>query len=83
MAAIRVIMSLILESSTSALAISFIKVHIFPHLSHFLQTHKIDPSNHYLRLKVWADNQMRFFVPKLEDDISDLVRKRILKDLIM
>eukprot|EP00064_Thunnus_orientalis_P001261 superscaffoldBa00000085_g1263 len=40
-------------------------------------THKIDPSGHYLRLKVWVDNQMLFYVPKLEEDISDLLYKEI------
>ena len=44
-----------------------------------LQTHKIDPSCHYLRLKVWIDNQMLFYVPKLEEDISDLVRNHTPK----
>uniref|UniRef100_A0A8C2ZIV6 TIAM Rac1 associated GEF 1 n=1 Tax=Cyclopterus lumpus TaxID=8103 RepID=A0A8C2ZIV6_CYCLU len=34
----------------------------------------LDPSGHYLRLKIWVDNQMLFYVPKLEEDISDLVR---------
>uniref|UniRef100_A0A8D3BQ49 TIAM Rac1 associated GEF 1 n=1 Tax=Scophthalmus maximus TaxID=52904 RepID=A0A8D3BQ49_SCOMX len=41
-------------------------------LSTICKTHKIDRSGHYLRLKVWADNQMLLCVPKLEDDISDL-----------
>lgn len=47
-------------------------------LSHFLQTHKLDPSNHYLRLKVWNDGQVLFYVPKHEEDISDVVRKHTL-----
>ncbi|XP_040006587.1 T-lymphoma invasion and metastasis-inducing protein 1-like isoform X1 [Xiphias gladius] len=46
-------------------------------LSTICKTHKIDPSAHYLRLKVWVDNQMLFFVPKLEDDMSDLLYKEI------
>ncbi|XP_023258321.1 T-lymphoma invasion and metastasis-inducing protein 1-like [Seriola lalandi dorsalis] len=46
-------------------------------LSAICKTHKIDPSSHYLRLKVWVENQMLFFVPKLEDDISDLLYKEI------
>uniref|UniRef100_A0A4W6FXJ6 TIAM Rac1 associated GEF 1 n=1 Tax=Lates calcarifer TaxID=8187 RepID=A0A4W6FXJ6_LATCA len=41
-------------------------------LSANCKTHKLDPSSHYLRLKVWVDNQMLLYVPKLEDDISDL-----------
>uniref|UniRef100_A0A3Q1EDJ9 TIAM Rac1 associated GEF 1a n=1 Tax=Acanthochromis polyacanthus TaxID=80966 RepID=A0A3Q1EDJ9_9TELE len=44
-------------------------------LSSICQTHKIDPSGHYLRLKVWVDNQMLYYVPKFEEDVSDLVRK--------
>ncbi|CAK6969114.1 rho guanine nucleotide exchange factor TIAM1-like [Scomber scombrus] len=46
-------------------------------LSTVCKTHKIDPSSHYLRLKVWIDNQMLFYVPKLEEDISDLLYKEI------
>ncbi|KAM9348065.1 rho guanine nucleotide exchange factor TIAM1-like [Symphorus nematophorus] len=46
-------------------------------LSTICKTHKIDPSGHYLRLKVWIDNQMLFYVPKLEEDISDLLYKEI------
>ncbi|XP_074527920.1 rho guanine nucleotide exchange factor TIAM1-like [Halichoeres trimaculatus] len=41
------------------------------------KTHKIDPSGHYLRLKVWVDNQTLFYVPKLEEEISDLLYKEI------
>uniref|UniRef100_A0A665UPS8 T-lymphoma invasion and metastasis-inducing protein 1-like n=1 Tax=Echeneis naucrates TaxID=173247 RepID=A0A665UPS8_ECHNA len=41
------------------------------------KTHKIDPSSHYLRLKVWVDNQMLFFIPKLEDEIADMLYKEI------
>lgn len=48
-------------------------------LSRFLQTHKLEPSSHYLRLKVWNAGQMLFYVPKLEEDISDVVRKHTLK----
>uniref|UniRef100_A0A3Q3JWW3 TIAM Rac1 associated GEF 1a n=1 Tax=Monopterus albus TaxID=43700 RepID=A0A3Q3JWW3_MONAL len=44
-------------------------------LSAVCKNHKIDPSSHYLRLKVCADNQMLLYVPKLEEDISELVRK--------
>ncbi|GLD71048.1 T-lymphoma invasion and metastasis-inducing protein 1-like protein [Lates japonicus] len=46
-------------------------------LSTNCKTHKLDPSSHYLRLKVWVDNQMLLCVPKLEDDISDLLYKEI------
>uniref|UniRef100_A0A8D0A739 TIAM Rac1 associated GEF 1 n=1 Tax=Sander lucioperca TaxID=283035 RepID=A0A8D0A739_SANLU len=46
-------------------------------LSTICKTHKIDPSGHYLRLKMWIDNQMLFYVPKLEEDISDLLYKEI------
>uniref|UniRef100_A0A671W2E4 TIAM Rac1 associated GEF 1 n=1 Tax=Sparus aurata TaxID=8175 RepID=A0A671W2E4_SPAAU len=48
-------------------------------LSTTCKTHKIDPSCHYLRLKVWIDNQMLFYVPRPEEDISDLVRKHAPK----
>ncbi|XP_030602270.1 T-lymphoma invasion and metastasis-inducing protein 1-like [Archocentrus centrarchus] len=41
------------------------------------KTHKIDPSGHYLRLKIWVDNQMLYYVPAFEEDISDLVYKEI------
>uniref|UniRef100_A0A3P8TYC7 TIAM Rac1 associated GEF 1 n=1 Tax=Amphiprion percula TaxID=161767 RepID=A0A3P8TYC7_AMPPE len=50
-------------------------------LSSICQTHKIDPSGHYLRLKVWVDNQMFYYVPKFEEDVSDLLmehRKAII-----
>ncbi|XP_019952842.2 rho guanine nucleotide exchange factor TIAM1 isoform X1 [Paralichthys olivaceus] len=46
-------------------------------LSTICKNHKIDRSSHYLRLKVWVDNKMLFFVPQLEDDVSDLVYKEI------
>ncbi|TKS82965.1 T-lymphoma invasion and metastasis-inducing protein 1 [Collichthys lucidus] len=46
-------------------------------LSAICKTHKIDPSGHYLCLKVWIDGQMLIYVPKLEEDISDLVYKEI------
>ncbi|KAM6984184.1 rho guanine nucleotide exchange factor TIAM1 isoform 1-T2 [Tautogolabrus adspersus] len=46
-------------------------------LSAVCKTHKIDPSGHYLRLKVWMDNQTLFYVPKFEEDISDLLYKEI------
>lgn len=51
---------------------------LFCFLSRFLQTHKLDPSSHYLRLKVWNAGQMLFYVPKLEEDVSDVVRKHTL-----
>ncbi|KAF3840761.1 hypothetical protein F7725_006623 [Dissostichus mawsoni] len=40
-------------------------------------THKIDPSGHYLRLKMCIDNKVLFYVPTLEEDISDLLYKEI------
>ncbi|XP_056267365.1 rho guanine nucleotide exchange factor TIAM1-like isoform X2 [Pseudoliparis swirei] len=46
-------------------------------LSNVCKAHKVDPSGHYLRLKIWMDNQMLFYVPKVEEDISDLVYKEI------
>uniref|UniRef100_A0AAQ4P7Q3 TIAM Rac1 associated GEF 1 n=1 Tax=Gasterosteus aculeatus aculeatus TaxID=481459 RepID=A0AAQ4P7Q3_GASAC len=50
-------------------------------LSSVCKTHKIDSSSHYLRLKMWIDNRILFYVPKIEEDISDLVRKHTLKHL--
>ena len=40
-----------------------------------IQANKIDPSNHYLRLKVCVEDQMLLYVPSSEEDISDLVRR--------
>uniref|UniRef100_A0A3P9DEU1 TIAM Rac1 associated GEF 1 n=1 Tax=Maylandia zebra TaxID=106582 RepID=A0A3P9DEU1_9CICH len=45
------------------------------------KTHKIDPSGHYLRLKVLVDNQILYYVPTFEEDISDLVRKYTLSHI--
>lgn len=42
-------------------------------LLHFLQTHQLDLSAHYLRLKFLIENQMQFYVPKQEEDIYELV----------
>uniref|UniRef100_A0A8C7XMD1 TIAM Rac1 associated GEF 1a n=1 Tax=Oryzias sinensis TaxID=183150 RepID=A0A8C7XMD1_9TELE len=47
-------------------------------LSSVCKNHAIDPSGHYLRVKVWVDNQMLFYIPKFEEDISDLVRNYFL-----
>uniref|UniRef100_A0A8C7XMB9 TIAM Rac1 associated GEF 1a n=1 Tax=Oryzias sinensis TaxID=183150 RepID=A0A8C7XMB9_9TELE len=46
-------------------------------LSSVCKNHAIDPSGHYLRVKVWVDNQMLFYIPKFEEDISDLLYKEI------
>lgn len=35
----------------------------------------MDPSSHYLRLRVVTNGQMLYYVPKPEEDISDLVRR--------
>uniref|UniRef100_A0A3Q2PRY1 TIAM Rac1 associated GEF 1 n=1 Tax=Fundulus heteroclitus TaxID=8078 RepID=A0A3Q2PRY1_FUNHE len=40
-------------------------------------SHQIEPSGHYLRLKVAVDNQLLYYVPKSEEDISDLIYKEI------
>uniref|UniRef100_A0A8C6P3Z9 TIAM Rac1 associated GEF 1 n=1 Tax=Nothobranchius furzeri TaxID=105023 RepID=A0A8C6P3Z9_NOTFU len=45
-------------------------------LSCICEIHKFEPSCHYLRVKVWVDNQMLFYVPRFEEDISDLVKKQ-------
>uniref|UniRef100_A0A674MEN8 TIAM Rac1 associated GEF 1 n=1 Tax=Takifugu rubripes TaxID=31033 RepID=A0A674MEN8_TAKRU len=44
-------------------------------LSATCKTHKLDPSNHYLRVKVCREGQTLVYVPKLEEDVSDVVRK--------
>ncbi|NXA49074.1 TIAM1 protein, partial [Nothocercus julius] len=41
------------------------------------KTHQLDPSAHYLRLKFLIENQMRFYVPKPEEDIYELLYKEI------
>uniref|UniRef100_H3CX54 TIAM Rac1 associated GEF 1 n=1 Tax=Tetraodon nigroviridis TaxID=99883 RepID=H3CX54_TETNG len=41
------------------------------------KTHKLDPSSHYLRMKVWNGGQMLLYVPKVEEDISDVLYKEI------
>lgn len=40
---------------------------------HFLQTHQLDHSAHYVRLKFLIENQIQFYVPKPEEDIYELV----------
>uniref|UniRef100_A0A673B3Z3 TIAM Rac1 associated GEF 1a n=1 Tax=Sphaeramia orbicularis TaxID=375764 RepID=A0A673B3Z3_9TELE len=49
-------------------------------LSTVCKTHKIDPSYHYLQLKVWVDNQILIYIPKVEEEISDVVRWHRLKN---
>lgn len=39
----------------------------------------MDPSSHYLRLRVWTNEQMLYYVPKPEEDISDVVRTAALE----
>ncbi|XP_030009863.1 T-lymphoma invasion and metastasis-inducing protein 1-like isoform X2 [Sphaeramia orbicularis] len=46
-------------------------------LSTVCKTHKIDPSYHYLQLKVWVDNQILIYIPKVEEEISDVLYKEI------
>lgn len=38
-----------------------------------LQTHQLDCSAHYLRLKFLIDNQLQLYVPKPEEEIYELV----------
>ncbi len=48
-----------------------------------LQAHQLDPTKHYLRLKFLIENQVQFYIPKPEEDVSDLVCNFLLKhDLI-
>lgn len=37
------------------------------------QAHELDPTKHYLRLKLLIANQVQFYTPKPEEDICDLV----------
>lgn len=37
------------------------------------QAHELDPTKHYLRLKLLIENQVQFYTPKPEEDICDLV----------
>ncbi|TNM84823.1 hypothetical protein fugu_009001 [Takifugu bimaculatus] len=46
-------------------------------LSATCKTHKLDPSNHYLRVKVCREGQTLVYVPKLEEDVSDVLYKEI------
>ncbi|KAM8835008.1 rho guanine nucleotide exchange factor TIAM1 [Synchiropus picturatus] len=46
-------------------------------LASICQTHRIDPCCHYLRLKVWLENQVLLYVPKLEEEVSELLYKEI------
>ncbi|KAM4727189.1 rho guanine nucleotide exchange factor TIAM1-like [Anableps anableps] len=46
-------------------------------LSSVCKNHQIEPSGHYLRVKVWVDNQLLYYVPKSEEEISDLIYKEI------
>ncbi|XP_061596621.1 rho guanine nucleotide exchange factor TIAM1 [Cololabis saira] len=41
------------------------------------KSHGLAPQGHHLRLKVWTDNQMLFYVPQSEEDVSDLLYKEI------
>ncbi|MEQ2282935.1 hypothetical protein AMECASPLE_005954, partial [Ameca splendens] len=46
-------------------------------LNSVCKTHQIEPSVHYLRVKVWVDSQLLYYVPKSEEEISDLIYKEI------
>ncbi|KAK7925931.1 hypothetical protein WMY93_008241 [Mugilogobius chulae] len=46
-------------------------------LSSVCKAHKLETSSHYLRLKVWVDHQMLIYVPKLEEEISDVLYKEV------
>ncbi|KAJ3589391.1 hypothetical protein NHX12_010236, partial [Muraenolepis orangiensis] len=39
------------------------------------KAHNIQPSNHYLRVKVGVEDQSLLYVPRSDEDISDLVRE--------
>uniref|UniRef100_A0A672KUU5 TIAM Rac1 associated GEF 1 n=1 Tax=Sinocyclocheilus grahami TaxID=75366 RepID=A0A672KUU5_SINGR len=37
------------------------------------KAHQLDPTKHYVRLKLLIENQVQFYIPKPEEDIYDLV----------
>lgn len=41
------------------------------------KNHQIEPSGHYLCVKVWVDNQLLYYVPRSEEEITDLIYKEI------
>ncbi|XP_018619656.2 T-lymphoma invasion and metastasis-inducing protein 1-like isoform X3 [Scleropages formosus] len=46
-------------------------------LESICKTHHLDPARHYMRLKFLTDDQVQFYVPKPEEEVSDLVYKEI------
>lgn len=53
---------------------SYLLLNIFSSSPFFLsQTHQLDHSAHYLRLKFLIENKMQHYVPKPEEDIYELV----------
>ncbi|XP_034556948.1 T-lymphoma invasion and metastasis-inducing protein 1-like [Notolabrus celidotus] len=41
------------------------------------KAHQLDPTKHYLRLKLLIENQVQFYIPKPEEDVCDLLYKEI------
>ncbi|XP_016386021.1 T-lymphoma invasion and metastasis-inducing protein 1-like [Sinocyclocheilus rhinocerous] len=41
------------------------------------KAHQLDPTKHYVRLKLLIENQVQFYIPKPEEDIYDLLYKEI------
>ncbi|XP_048840513.1 LOW QUALITY PROTEIN: rho guanine nucleotide exchange factor TIAM1 [Brienomyrus brachyistius] len=41
------------------------------------KAHQLDPAKHYLRLKFLIENQVQFYIPKPEEDVSDLLYQEI------
>ncbi|XP_013868185.1 T-lymphoma invasion and metastasis-inducing protein 1 [Austrofundulus limnaeus] len=46
-------------------------------LESICKAHELDPTKHYLRLKLLIENQVQFYIPKPEEDICDLLYKEI------
>uniref|UniRef100_A0A673JSP1 T-lymphoma invasion and metastasis-inducing protein 1-like n=1 Tax=Sinocyclocheilus rhinocerous TaxID=307959 RepID=A0A673JSP1_9TELE len=44
------------------------------------KAHQLDPTKHYVRLKLLIENQVQFYIPKPEEDIYDLVCFMIILD---
>ncbi|KAL4608586.1 T-lymphoma invasion and metastasis-inducing protein 1 [Arapaima gigas] len=46
-------------------------------LENICKAHQLDPAKHYLRLKFLIDNQVLFYIPKPDEDVSDLLFQEI------
>ncbi|KAJ8412528.1 hypothetical protein AAFF_G00128640, partial [Aldrovandia affinis] len=46
-------------------------------LESICKAHRLDSRKHYLRLKFWMERQVQFYIPKLEEEVWDLLYKEI------